>query len=178
MKPSTNDFLSPLKTLDNLFFKKEIDSSGNSSGSSGASRSNDLDFGNNSSEQSENIKVAIRVRPLTREEKECEEAVSVLDVRTKKAFHAYSMLCVAPGLWLLVATRFNTETFYFLLSVCWLLMACDLQESTVIIKKGLSRAQMFFDRVFPPETGQAEVYDMVKDIIHAVTEGYNGTVFA
>ncbi len=37
---------------------------------------------------------------------------------------------------------------------------------------------MFFDRVFPPETGQAEVYDMVKDIIHAVTEGYNGTVFA
>ena len=76
MKPkietSRNESLCPLKTLDHLFFKGEM------SPEIGTPFRNEDDF---ISEKSENIKVAIRVRPLTKEENESEEAVSVLDVR-------------------------------------------------------------------------------------------------
>ncbi|KAL9656676.1 hypothetical protein ABK040_002946 [Willaertia magna] len=82
------------------------------------------------SEQSENIKVAIRVRPSMDYENEYEEAISVVD------------------------------------------------ETTIVIKKGKARSEMFFDRVFPKESSQAEIYETVKETIEAVTKGYNGTVFA
>ncbi|KAL0484791.1 kinesin-like protein [Acrasis kona] len=81
-------------------------------------------------EQLENIKVAVRVRPLFDNEQDCEESLSVLD------------------------------------------------DATVIVKKGLTRSEMFFDRVFTKECSQEEVYQTVREIIDAVLKGYNGTVFA
>lgn len=61
----------------------------------------------------------------------------------------------------------------------------------MIVKKGLGRSEMFFDKVFPKEATQEDVYEMVKgttqdlnlitldkETIEAVMSGYNGTVFA
>ena len=63
-----NDLISPLSTLDNLIANKKPDSVAKPA----------TDYG--VPEQSENIQVAIRVRPINNSERESEESVSVLDV--------------------------------------------------------------------------------------------------
>lgn len=53
-----------------------------------------------------------------------------------------------------------------------------LKDSTIIVKKANSRSQMSFDRAFPKEASQEDVYNTVHDTISAVLNGYNATVFA
>ena len=57
-------------------------------------------------------------------------------------------------------------------------LTVEEKQISVSLNDGSPETSFFFDRVYPPEADQKEVYEAAKPLVTSCLEGYNATIFA